>query len=206
MVTLTATLPDGTTETLLVDSVVTEGFGNNATITDFPREVGPDVSDNIRPEPGTLKLDLIISNTPLEDVRPLQIANFGRQGPVAFKFPTYAEDGFKKLIEWQTAGALLTVQTTMGERSKLAIRGIALTRDAKTGGQPGHTGGARISLDLKEIILVANKLVPIIISKDLRQRSTSKTGAQPAVNIEPSDLINKGVDAAKDIYKSVRGG
>lgn len=193
-VRIDATLPDGTIEQLFVDAIVTEGYADKATITDFPREQGPDVSDNIRPEPRRLKLELIVSNTPFEGVSPLAV-----QG-----WPQLAENAYIQLNRWKNAGALLSLVTTMGPQVQMAIEDINLTQNAKTGGPVGHLGGARISLSLKQIIIVQNKLVPVLVTRDKRQAPTVKTGVQATEEL-PESISHAGVDDAKKALSYIRG-
>ena len=172
MTTITATLPNGAVETVDVDSIITESFDDSSAITDHPVEQGSDVSDNQRPEPEKLHLDLIVSNTP-----------FG-----VIDSTVRAEAVHATLKAWRKAGALLSLTTTMGLRALMAIESIRLIRDSKTGGHvlagtgSVGTGGVRIQLALKEIRLVQNKLTQITVSKRDPGRSIgnkTKTGAQP---------------------------
>lgn len=204
MITIYAKYPDGTIDSLIVDAVVTENYGNAATITKFPREQGTDFSDNIRKEPERLRLDVVITNTPFGGVA----------GTPPGQLPDLAEQGYRKLLAWQAAGALIgpdsppgySLQTTMGPRTNMAIANAPVTRDKMTGGQPGHTGGARISLDLEQIIIVANKLVPVIISRDLRQRPTTKTGNQPAQPVVQDTALLKKINGGISLYNGIVGG
>lgn len=187
---ITATLPNGATETLTVDAVLTETFGDKATITQHPVEQGSNIADATRPEAESLHLELVVSNTPLS-------ATAGVGPPVA---PNYsrAENAFYVLNDWRISGALLSIPTTLGLRTRMAIEDLRLVRDAKTGGPPPSgtsrgTGGARISLSVVQIRIVQNKLTQITVSTDPRVANTTKTGSQatPAVNTEPQSMANR---------------
>ena len=167
MVTISATLPSGSVESLDVDVVVEEKFDYAAVVTDSPVEVGSDVSDNIRPEPEKISVEVVVSNSPL--VSP----------PVAID-PIRSTAAVTTLIRGQRLGGLLSYVTTLGTRSNLAVTNISVVKNAK------NFGGARISLALKKIRIVSNKLTTIAVSKDPRVGAKVKTGNQgtPAPNYE----------------------
>lgn len=172
MVTLTATFSDGTTDSLDVDAITSEAPQAAAQITEWPVEQGADVSDHIRPEARQFRFELVISNTP-----------FGRDAGAG------AEAAFELLVIWRDLGALITVPTTFGSYGSLGIVSVSATRDAKSGGASGQTGGLRISLALKEVRLVQNQLTTAKVkAKDQRALKKQKQGKQPTpkINQEPT--------------------
>ena len=176
MTFLTATFPDGTTSQLAIDAVLNETPHNAAVVTEHPVERGANVADHIRPAATTLALVLVVSNTPLERTAATQ-GGFARDR---------AERTYAQLVSWQEAGALLSILTTLGPRTSYAITGISTPRDAKTGGPPGRTGGLRISVQLKQVRIVQNKLTRVVVSKDRRNGRTVKTGKQATKKAPPS--------------------
>lgn len=168
---ITATLPGGTTKTLLVDAIISESVNNEATITDHPVEVGSDISDNIRKEPITAKYEIVVSNTPMtSDIRHVS-----------------AEEAVTTLEIWQNTGAILSFPTTTITVSNMAIKSISYTRDAKTGGPPNKTGGIKISLGLKQIRFVQNQLITVAITKrSPGAASKTKTGKAASSAVAPN--------------------
>lgn len=57
----------GKTRTLFFDVLITEATETSAIITEHPVEVGPDVSDNVRPSLTSLTLEVLVSNHPIID-------------------------------------------------------------------------------------------------------------------------------------------
>lgn len=197
-------------ESLFVDAIITEGFSETATITDNPAEEGVNFSDHIRPDPEKLKLTIVISNSPMQAVteatgfvsQQLVVDELGTQRLDVNKatFNTLAEEAFAKLIRWRNSGALLSFVTTMGPRQSMALEGIDLQRDAKTGGPPRQTGGARINLALKEIRVVSNKQTTIKVSKDLRNSNQVKNGAQPTTPVDKDSPLLRGIDGVLNTF------
>ena len=157
MTTITATLPSGQTATLDIDAVVAEHFAFPAKVTEHPVEQGSNVTDNIRAEADKWNLECIVTNSPLP--------------PFAGDAQTRAEDAIATLRSWQSQGALLSIPTTLGLLTSMAVANVSGTRDAKTGGQPASagpgsgTGGVRFTLSVTNIRIVQNKLTNIAITK-----------------------------------------
>ena len=190
--TLTATFPNGSTQTLVVDSITREDNGESSTITKHPVEKGANVADHQRPEPVKHKYELIFTNTP-----------FGSSA-----LPGHAEAARRRLTQWRLAGALLSFPTTTGKVRSLAIENISHTRDAKTGGNPARlTGGLRVSLSLEQIRIVQNKTTTTTLAKTGQNAaSESKVGKTPVNPLDQDSPLLTTVKTGNAVLQKITGG
>jgi hypothetical protein len=65
MVSITFTTPGGLTEEIVLDATVRQVHRASATITEHPVEEGSNISDHIRPDLDAIRVEAVITNTPI---------------------------------------------------------------------------------------------------------------------------------------------
>lgn len=111
---------------LTFDASIKETHVSKSVITDFPVESGPNVSDNSRPMPETLTLQ--IAQTSL----PLSTSVLPGLPPAPEAFGTRWQSAYNQLIVLKDEATLLEVTTTLRIYEDLLIESVEVPRDAKT--------------------------------------------------------------------------
>jgi hypothetical protein len=143
----------GALNVIVPDAMLSEAHASEADITEDPVEQGANVSDNIRPKPRPLNLELFVS----DDVK---IA-----GGVLISEPGRAERVYSQLEQCQADGSLLSVDlggvhSFSRSYSNMAVQAVRTTRTAKS------MNALTISLVLKEIRIVSSEIVAAQTAKE----------------------------------------
>lgn len=104
---------------LTIDATLSEEHSSEAEVTDHPIEQGADVSDHKRVKPNQIRINGVVSNTPLAFLN--------------FNSGDRAVDAWGQLLFLQHEQKLLTVVTTLNTFENMAIVSLTAPRDAKRG-------------------------------------------------------------------------
>ncbi len=130
-------------DSVVFDAVVNEAHSGEVQVTDNPVERGADVTDNIRPKPEQITLDVIVSNSPLRKTLDGNPDN-----------PKRASEAFRVLRDLRDNGVLVSVVTGLRSYDSMVIQKIDVGRNVKT----GQVLSAKIAL--RQIIIADTKAVP----------------------------------------------
>lgn len=114
--TLAWILPDSGTE-IDFDLVVSENHTNSSQVTDHPVEKGVNVADHVRPEPVTLSLEVVMTNTPLDPDD-----HGGSVVPITIELPTWTPSNPIAQAESAVSGAVK--EALFGPKPPLVINGV----------------------------------------------------------------------------------
>ncbi len=190
-----------------VDSCLEESHTFDNTVTDHPVESGFNITDHSRPNPDTVTLRCMVSNTPLSVQ---QVQRAVRQGSVNFKTTAGSaqrlsvtgisgrgNDTYNKLQKLRVEGTLVTVVTTLRTYVKnseggMIISSISIPRTRQ------NYDGLEFSVTLKQIRIVTNRSTVDTNQKDKRTRPKKDTGAKTTEKTEEEDkggLLYQGLQA-----------
>lgn len=145
----------------LVDVFVSESPDLPAEITDYPVEEGSDVSDNIRNLPVQLRVEGVISDTPIGILAEL------REG-----LP--ANEAYELLKEIRESRRLVTVETSRDVYKNMALENLSLSDTAETG------DALQFSATFKQVITVSNNR-EVLRTLEPRGRRKAGLGNRPAL-------------------------
>lgn len=148
---------------VIIDVVVTEQHASDSDVTDHPVEVGIDITDHFRPKPRVLKLDCVLTDTPI--------------GPGQLAVPGRSRDAYEEIARLQTSGTLITVTTQLRQYENLLITSLGAPIDVATG------DGLKFSMTMKEIRTVESKTVPVRVSVP-RAAKKAKLGKKSAAQAD----------------------
>jgi hypothetical protein len=131
------------------DASISESHNDEAEVTEHPIEEGSNISDHFRKLPVYLTLEGMITNTPI-----VFLASLTPNSPIVGDFkPTWdrVETAYAKLREFQTAGVLVDVITSLRTYANMALISVGVVREASTG------NALHVSMTLREV-KIANSL------------------------------------------------
>ena len=142
-----------------LDVSIAESHASANEVTDHPVEEGTNVVDHIRPKPDILKIEGLVSNTPL----PAAEATAALQSSRGYSFQSRTQvdlaragTAYEDLLSLSANGTLVTVVTGLRTYESMAIESLDVPRDAKT----GQT--LRFSCVLKHVRLAVVQTVKVI--------------------------------------------
>lgn len=184
-------------DTITIDAA-TEQHQLSSTITDHPVEDGADISDHSRPDPETVTLECVISNTPLTSGSSRTVTS-GSQSfttTAAARDPQRAQAAYTALQKLRTGGKLVTVVTSLRSYESMAIQSISIPRDAKT------ADALKFAITLKQVRIVKNKLTRTVTARDTRAQPAKATGNQVPKSTSPAQESSALFDAAEGLADS----
>jgi hypothetical protein len=182
----------GKIDSVEFDATLSELHSGEAKITEHPVEAGANVTDHIRPQPVSVQLDGVITNSPLQQgeyqltippITPLQPQRVrasttlirGIEGP-----PHRAEAAYEALEQLRLSGTRCKVVTSLREYDSMVITSIECPRDAQIG------DAVRVRVTLVRIETAESRTV------EARDRKQSKPPEAKA----KTDTGKKGTTAA----------
>lgn len=105
-----------------LDVAVSEEHSFESDVTQHPVEDGADVTDHIRERPIAVRLEGIVSDTPLGDLA-------RRRGTDALP----SDDAFARLLAIRGARRSVTIETALKTYTNMALQSLTVPRDARTG-------------------------------------------------------------------------
>jgi hypothetical protein len=113
------------------DASVSEAHNDEVEVTEHPVEDGSDVADHIRKLPNVITIEGLITNTPI-----IFLASIQAESPVIGDLkPTHdrVETGYAKLREFQDAGILVDVITSLRQYTDMVLLTVGVQRDTLNG-------------------------------------------------------------------------
>ncbi len=142
----------GAVESIIVDAAMKETHTMTADITEFPVEVGANVSDNIRKKPNGLQIEALVSDFPLQTAGRAQSSSGAAPGT---ERPPNQErrstNVLTKLEKLQKEARTVTVTTGLKTYRNMGISSVTVNRDKTI------KNGLVISITMKELIILASQ-------------------------------------------------
>jgi hypothetical protein len=150
------------------DASVTETHKDETEVTGFPVEDGAEISDHIRKLPSSIEVEGVISNTPIIFLASLQATSpvIGDLKPTLDR----VETGYAKLREFQIAGILVDVITSLRSYKNMALTSISVTRDQRTGNILSSI------LSLREVMVATAMSVDLPTPEDVGNKKAKNKG------------------------------
>jgi len=206
-----------TIEALQVDATPRESHGFHSTVTDHPVEEGVNFSDHSRPEPDTLILDCLITNTPLDSTSSVQqgtqsVPPGASAGSTQPQEASRDQQAYFKLKALRDVGTLITVATALRSYTSMVITDVSVARTSR------NFNALEFTVSFKFVRVVQNKLTQLVVAKDKRVPPENKAGNQTPVEEEvetstakaATDRANaakaKGSGVFGQLYQGVAGG
>lgn len=173
----------GAVESIIVDATMKETHTSTADITDFPVEVGANVSDNIRKKPNGLQIEALVSDFPLQSAGRAQSPSGAAPGTERPPTQERRSTGVHaKLEQLQNEGRTVTVTTGLKTYKSMGISSVTVNRDKTL------KNGLVLSITMKELILLASQTVLVVKVGDPKgmKKTTDgkKTGHEVSANQE----------------------
>lgn len=133
----------------LVDVALNEDYSFDSDVTDFPVESGSSIVDNIRPKPIVVRIEGIISNTPIGNIaQARQSAGMGGSG----KGPTPpTDDAYDTLLDIRDKREPVTITTSLRTYENMALQSLSVPRATGRGDE------LRFNATFKQVVIVQNK-------------------------------------------------
>lgn len=161
---------------LAADITCREDHALSASITSHPVEQGVEISDHIRPEPVSLTLEQIVSQTPLADRLAVKRDNIGAT--------------WDRLRQLSGKAEPVTVVSSLEVYDNMGVERVAVTRD------PENSGYLRYTAQLKQIRIARSQSVAIPPGAlGAREAKGDKPGT---VADQASPEVDKGQTQTKD--------
>lgn len=158
-----------------LDAVLSETHGADAEVTKHPVEKGAAVTDHIRPLPRSLRMEGLVSNTP--------VPKEAREKP---DLEARAGTAYKQLMEIIDGGQLITVVTALNTYTNMAITSSSIPRNAQLGDV------LQFSLALTQVRVVASKIVELKKTVTPRGQNKQHKGKQPTRTADDA-ITNKSI-------------
>lgn len=185
---------------IVVDTAETEQHDLSSTITDHPVEEGVDITDHQRPNPDTVTLNCIVSNTPLSNIQKARAEALGLASPTKQEeakrgFTGVAEQAYAQLKQIRDQGLLVTVTTGLRRYESMALEHLTVPRDSKT------YDAIKFTATFKFIRVVQNKLTRVVNSKAPNAQRKKSAGSQT-----PKDATKEDVDPLRSVNSTLSDG
>jgi hypothetical protein len=163
-------------DVLVLDAAISETHSGDADVTEHPVERGANVSDHVRVKAETLKLEGLITDTP--------VGAAGTDGR--------SVSAYRTLLSIKDDGNPIAISTPFREYTQMVMQSLEVPRDAKTG------SALRFSASFRRIVTAETKVSRVIphAKKALGKKPTAPT--PPAVEVKAQSgflllngLINK---------------
>lgn len=174
-------------DSVVFDAVVNEAHSGEVQVTDNPVERGVDVTDNIRPKPEQITLDVIVSNSPLRQTLDGNPDN-----------PKRASEAFRVLRELRDGGVLVSVVTGLRSYDSMVIQKIDVSRNVKT----GQVLSAKIAL--RQILIADTATVPAPIKPSGEKKKSD--GKKPSKEASAKQDAAARKSVAKKLVSFLSGG
>lgn len=187
-------------QSLYFDLAFSYGAEHSSEITTHPVESGANIADHVRVKPLQIKLDVLVSNTPIADLP--DGSRHEKYASIDLKYPTAqaAANGPKTLSSYQYSGPnadyindtytklwflhdshqIMAVTTPIKLYQNLVITDVKFTRDDQASGDAG-----RFSIDLQEVTIVTVDVVDSAVIPEAKKQET--LGQTETETTEPQD-------------------
>jgi hypothetical protein len=184
-----------------LDVSISEQHTSTNEVTDHPVEVGVNIVDHVRPKPDVLKIEGMVSNTPLPSsdapAYPVTVNGITFLSKSQFQ-AARAGTAYSDLLSLQSSASLITVVTGLRTYDNMVIESLDVPRDAKVG------QALRFSCTLKQIktaVLQTAKIVPTAKVDKGKKATTTPTKEQSSSVLNSLDEAsgNKGSNFLIDL-------
>lgn len=170
--------------TLEFDATLTEQHSAQAEVTQFPVETGASISDHVVVRPARLRLEGLVSNTPIQDVFPGQAPDAeDRRGSVAkgrtSEWSGRAGAAYTQLVVLHELGTPVRVSTQLRDYDSMVIQTLEVPRDAETGDV------LRFMMELQQVNTVATRTIDLEKSDKPAKRSLGRQPTKKAPESTP---------------------
>ena len=197
------TLPGSQMDSFSLDAAVTLQHTSRGDVTDYPVETGTAVSDHKRVLPDRLRIDGIISNTPLPSkvgAAPEQFREDMEQGVYAFR----GENAYYALLAIHQSGIAVSISTELRQYDLMVLENLDVPQSVESG------DSIRFSADFRQIMTVDSQTVQALTR--LPKAAKQSTGTQPKKPVEdaqarPDSMLRAGGNAITggDLSKFLSG-
>ncbi len=157
---------------LELDAFLSEHHQHTAKATQFPVETGVVISDHVLQEPDVVRLEVMVSDTPLPAWSSWNGAGVGLTAEKGRAAALY-----RRMVELKEASQPVSLTSTVHAYDNLVVEAIDLPVDASTG------DAARFSVSLRQVLQVGQRTVPI--PKVATAGAKVSHGKQPTTEAEP---------------------
>lgn len=173
-------------DTLELDASLTETATFASDVSEHPVEVGSDVVDNIRPKPVEVRIDGVISDTPITAEQLRRAADAaGVTLDAPQNTPGRSSDALAFLLALRDSPRLVTITTKRGAYDNMALVSLSVPEDRTTGDV------LRFSATFRQVRTVALRRV-VIRTATSATKPKQKAGTKPTATA-PTELQNKSI-------------
>ena len=175
--------------TLELDAAISVVYSRTADVTDHPVERGSNVSDHVRPKPVEIKIEGMLTNTPIGVG--ITVDPFSTITPTSTDRSSKAFTELHRLFE---AGETLKIVSELFSFENMVIQSLDIPRDSKSGDAFFFT------CNLKQIRMVKGERVTVSIP---RASTKASQGAKPKNETpeKPASLAKKVVKVFTSVIK-----
>jgi hypothetical protein len=189
-VTLRFTLPGSDEDVLELDAALQEQHSITASVTQFPVETGTNIADHVRQEPDRVRVDGIVSNTPLPSKIGISRAAFDERAN-AGDFALRAQTAYTQLRALKEGGIAVSISTELADYYPMVLLSLDVPRDAETGDV------LRFMAEFEKVTQVSTRSVAVELKRSPKP-GVVKTGTQPKKQVEEvQSRPDSGLRAAK---------
>lgn len=128
----------------LLDCLLSAGHEYESEVTEFPVETGSDITDNIRPKPIVVTMEVIVSNSPIGQLATL------RDSP-----DTSADECYAKLQQIYNARQPVTIRTSLNTFINMAMKNLSIPKTVE------HGDAIMFTATFQQVQIVTNKRVQV---------------------------------------------
>lgn len=151
--TIMSTVIDG----FPIDAAETQGHAFGAEVTDFPVEIGADVTDNVRLTPLEISLDCTVSDTPIGPIAALR-------DPLS----TPTDDAYARMLAIRAAREPVVVVTTRGRFENMLMSSLTVPVKSDDG------RSLRFTATFKEVRFVSNTRTQVRVAKPRSKKKVDR--------------------------------
>jgi hypothetical protein len=156
-----------------IDASLSEEHTFESEVSEYPVETGGDVTDNIRPKPIIVKINGIVSDTPIGTIADVR----GRQGDNGALDFTPSNDAYAKLKDIRDKREPVSIVTTLQTFDSMVMTNLEVPRDAKTG------KALRFTATFQQVTLVTNLRTTIRVATPSGAKKTD-LGTKSTKNVD----------------------
>ena len=155
----------------VLDVMVSEEHSFDSMVTRHPVEKGADVTDHIRDEPITVRVEGLVTDTPIGTMTSVRGPN---------DLPS--DDAFNRLLAIRAAKRPVTIETSLRRYENMGLERFSVPKDKDTG------DALRFSAFFVQLELVTNERTTVRVSIPRGQRKVNRgnKAAEPAPDVAPS--------------------
>lgn len=158
---------------LEIDAEISSDHNFDAEVTDHPVEKGANVTDHVRPQPITLTVDGVVSNTPIGGVAERRIASNG----LADVFPS--DTAYERLQEIFYAREPISIQTARKTYESMVMQSLHVQDSADVG------DSLQFKATFKQVQLVTNLRTAVRVAQPRGQRKVNRGNKSTSVFDSP---------------------